>query len=145
MSAATSGGYIPEERGFFDSGLLRFQLRRQGTAQLRMRGQSMSPLLPPGTRATLRPMKPAESLRGAIVAVDRGERVVVHRVAVADGTKIVTRGLSARLPDPVSERSAVIGVVCAGGSPYLTERTLQIAATAITLSIRGLRILRGRW
>ncbi len=129
----------------FDATLLRHQLRHTGVAALRMQGKSMSPLLPEGVRVTLRPVQTGEPLRGAIVAVDVGPMVVVHRVVEAAGATVVTQGLRARLPDRPVSRSSVIGVVCGRDGWPIFETHLRAAAWAWTLSIRSLRALRSRW
>lgn len=105
----------------------------------------MAPVLPAGATAKLRPLEPGERLLGAIVAVDCGPKVVVHRVVEVRGTTIVTQGLSARDPDAPTRRSSIIGVVCKRDGWPISESHLRTAASAWTLSIRSLRALRKRW
>lgn len=132
------------DRGTFDAALLRHRLRRRGEASLLMRGRSMAPLFPEGSRVKLRPLTGGETLRGAIVAVERGQKVVVHRVVSVDGATIVTRGLNARSSDDPTSRGAVIGVVCEREGWPAKELHLRRAATAWTLSLRSFRALRRR-
>ena len=133
------------DRGVFDCALLRHQLRHTGEATLRMLGQSMSPLLPMGAMVKLRPVKPSENLRGAIVAMDWGPKVVVHRVIEARGATIVSQGLNAPEPDQAISRESIIGVVCHRDGWPVSEMHLRTAASAWTMSVRSLRALRNRW
>lgn len=132
------------EEGVIDCALLRHQLRHTGEATLRMLGQSMSPLLPMGAMVKLRPVRPGEDLRGAIVAVDWGPKVIVHRVIEARGATIVTQGLNAPEPDQAISRESAIGVVCQRDGWPIKEMHLRTAASAWTISVRGLRALRNR-
>lgn len=133
------------DSGLFDTKVLRHRLSRTGEASLRMCGKSMAPLLPEGVTAKLRPLKPTEKLRGAIVAVDYGPKVVVHRVVEERGQVVVTQGLNAREPDSPTSRDRIIGVVCERDGWPVSETHLRTAASAWTLSIRSLRALRRRW
>lgn len=143
LSAGPASASI--DSAVFDTAVLRHRLRRTGEATLRMCGKSMAPLLPAGVTAKLRPLRPGEKLQGAIVAVDCGPKVVVHRVVQVRGTTVVTQGLSAQDPDAPTSLSAIIGVVCERDGWPVSESHLRTAASAWTLSVRSLRALRKRW
>lgn len=94
------------------SEFLRHCLRRGRRAGLRVCGHSMSPLLPAGSRVLLRPLRATEALKGALVAVDCGSKVVVHRVDTIERGLVRTRGLKARSCDRPVRRRQIVGVVC---------------------------------
>ncbi len=104
----------------------------------------MFPLLPNGARAQLRLVKEGESLRGAIVAVELGAQVVVHRVVRESSKTLVTRGITSPKEDVPTPLSAVVGVVYERSGLWLSEPALHRSAAALTFAVRGLRALARR-
>ncbi len=104
----------------------------------------MAPLLPDGSVATLRPVRDKERLYGAIVAIEIGQQVVVHRVALETENAIATRGIASPKFDPPVPKSAVIGVVCERSGLALSESALGRGAGALSIAYRGLRALARR-
>lgn len=114
---------------------LRAQLARHGAASLRIRGGSMRPLIASGALVELRPLHRGERLVGAIVAVDAGELVVVHRVCREAGAALQTRGIARDAADPWWPRDAVIGVVSAvrGSAAARSETALRVLCAAAAM------------
>mgnify|MGYP003655246535 CR=1 FL=1 len=127
-----------------DAEVLRTRLRQDGHTTLRMRGNSMFPLLPSGSKAHLRPVAAGESLRGAIVAVELGKQVVVHRVMKSTSGALVTQGIASPTQDAPIPSEAVVGVVCEGVGWNLSEPALRHSASALMIAMRGLRALSRR-
>ncbi len=128
-----------------DAEVLRTRLRDTGRAVLRMQGQSMSPLLPHGTQATLRPVARGEELCGAIVAIEFGEQVVVHKVIESGHGTVRTQGIASSKSDAPTPHHAVVGVVCERVGWPLSERVLRRVATALLHTRSRLRaVLRRR-
>ena len=127
-----------------DAEVLRTRLHQEGHTTLRMRGNSMFPLLPSGTEAHLRPVAAGEQLRGAIVAVELGKQVVVHRVMKTKAGTLVTQGIASPTQDAPVPSEAVVGVVCEGVGWNLSEPALRHSASALMLAMRGLRALSRR-
>lgn len=103
----------------------------------------MRPMLPVGARVELRPLRPGESLTGAIVAVDAGELVVVHRVRRDAGHALQTQGIARHVADPWWPRDAVIGVASSvqsrGGAALRSEAVLRaLCAAAVAAQLRWL-------
>lgn len=120
---------------------LRRSLALRGEARVRLCSGSMRPILPAGAVANLRAVKAGETLRGAIVAVDAGERVLVHRVVAETRAEVTTRGIASRRRDPRWPRGRIIGVVSSAHGGKSGERTLRWAALVASVAYR-LRHLR---
>jgi hypothetical protein len=101
----------------------------------------MRPVAPVGSLVRLRPVAPGEALRGAIVAVDAGDRVVIHRVVRCTATEVVTRGIASRRPDPPRPRAQVLGVVAAASGVPAGEGVLRAAAAAAAFAYRVRQVL----
>ncbi len=127
-----------------DADYLRTRLLECGEATLRMRGHSMFPLLPQGSRAFLRPRTEQEDLRGAIVALEVGRQVVVHRVLRCHAGLIHTHGLSTSKRDQPSNERALIGIVSRREGWNSTESMIRNAASALVCTRRVLHAL-SRW
>lgn len=88
-------------------------LKRHGSEFLtRFDGRSMEPTIPSGAEVLLR--CPADEAVGSVVAVARGDLVIVHRIVAraADGRWLLTRGDAHALPDPpLVAADALIGSV----------------------------------
>jgi len=127
-----------------DAEVLIGRLQTRGHATLSMRGHSMFPLLPHGSRAVLRPVTQGECLRGAIVAFTTGEKVVVHKVIHTTSALVVTQGIASTRCDAPSPHDAVIGVVCNRRGWPLSELTLKHASSIFMATIRGIRSFKHR-
>lgn len=127
-----------------DAEVLRARLRETGEAVLRMQGSSMSPLLPNGSRAKLRPTQENERLQGAIVAIEVGQQVVVHQVVACGKSSIITQGIASPYQDAPTTRTDVVGVVCERMDLRLSEHALRKTSSVLMRAWSGLRRLRGR-
>gem|GEM_PF-5163713 len=115
---------------------------------LRVRGRSMTPLVPEGSRVRLRSVSRNESLRGAVVAVDTGSYVAVHRVTRARANRIRTQGIARAQPDPEWSKGDVIGVACSVASPGCawrieSEQRLRTLGRVAAVGARIYRAMRG--
>jgi hypothetical protein len=97
----------------------------------------MRPIARAGTLVRLRPVARGEDLRGAIVAVDAGDLVIVHRVEKVSATHVFTRGIASQHPDPPWQRDRVIGVVTAAGAFLTGQRLLRGAAAVASVTFRS--------
>jgi hypothetical protein len=123
---------------------LRRMLDAWGVASIRIRSDSMRPLVRSGMLVRLRPAAPGERLRGAVVAVDAGERVIVHRVVREISGTVTTRGIASRHADPPWPRDRVIGVASAAGG-WKSERALRWAAAVASITYRLYRLVPRHW
>lgn len=108
---------------------LRRSLAAAGRASVRIRSDSMRPIVRTGAVVRLRPMVAGERLRGAIVAVDAGDRVLVHRVVADTRAGVITRGIASLRMDPPWPRERIIGVMVAA-------EWLRWAAAAASVAYR---------
>ena len=129
----------------FDAASIRSQLRQRQRAGLRMQGSSMSPVLPHGCYAHVRPLRRDEDLVGALVALDCDGKVVVHRVFASDRNEVHTHGIAGTKVDAPIQAERVLGVVCGRGrfvGGRTQEPALRAAASAWTRLRRAPRALR---
>ena len=134
-------------RSSLTASVLRRQLATERSAVLRVRGRSMTPLVPEGSRVRLRSVARNESLRGAVVAVDTGSYVAVHRVTRARANLVRTQGIARATPDPEWSTGDVIGVACSVASPggawrIGSERRLRTLGTLAAAGARMYRAMR---
>jgi hypothetical protein len=123
---------------------LRRLLAASGVATLRIHSDSMRPIARSGTLVALRSAAPDERLRGAVVAMDAGERVIVHRAVRASAAWVTTRGIASRHADPPWPRDRVIGVVSTAGR-WKSERALRWAAAVASITYRIYRLVPPPW
>jgi len=125
---------------------IRRAIEASGRAEVRIRGRSMWPVLRDGDSVELRAARAGEPLRGAIVAIDGGERVVVHRVVGENGDRLRTHGVARRSPDPETSRAAVLGVVSARRGRWLLvpASALCAAASLASAALASVRAVRSR-
>lgn len=124
---------------------IRRAIEASGRAEVRIRGRSMWPVFRDGDSVELRAARADEPLRGAIVAIDGGERVVVHRVVGESGDRLRTHGVARRSPDPETSRAAVLGVVSARrGRVPVPDPLLRLAASLVCAALGSLRAVRRR-
>ncbi len=106
----------------------------------------MRPLVPEGARVRLRPVEDDEDLAGAMVAVDTGSYVAVHRVTSTARGTVRTQGIARDTPDPEWAATDIIGVACAvagpGGWSIDSERGLRALAGLSMASRRVYRVYR---
>lgn len=91
--------------------LLREALERGARATLRVTGGSMWPLLAAGDRVDLGTPRPKELRPGAVVCVERGSDLVVHRIVAVRGGRIRTRGDRSLVGDAWLPLERVVGRV----------------------------------
>ncbi|HOU55181.1 MAG TPA: hypothetical protein PLQ97_14730 [Myxococcota bacterium] len=137
--------------------MVREHLGKGRRISLRTGGLSMIPLLPPGVLLTLRPLDPGEVPGpGSLVALVVQDHLVCHllrdRRKTPSGTEIQTAGLLPDHPDPWTDVSEVLGIVCevrlgSRALPVSSEafRAWQTLARQLAPSLRvlkrGLRLL----
>lgn len=86
-------------------------LARDGETWVREATLSMSPLIRPGDEVCLVRLDPGRINRGALVACQRGNELILHRVLARTEAGVVTKGDALALPDsPVGWEQVVAGV-----------------------------------
>lgn len=76
---------------------------------------SMEPTIRTGSLIIMK--KEPDYKEGAIITYDNGEKLITHRIVEKKGDKIVTQGDANSLPDPIFEKSQIIGRVTAASYP----------------------------
>ena len=146
-------------------GMVREQVGKGLDVELRLRGRSMLPLLPPGVVLVLRATRPGDLRPGALVVFERAGRLICHRIesAAGDGAdaRLTTRGTFLPHADapltPAALVATVVGlrigkrVVPIDGPAFATwarvilPSTALLAATAAIASRTLPAWLRGWW
>lgn len=111
------------------------------TIESTVKGTSMGPVLPPGSRIRI-DMSPREGCRvGEVVAFVGGNQLVVHRVVHAGRAYVLTRGDARLAPDTPVKREQILGPVSAVARdgrwddlpPPAKRRGLALACAAVVL------------
>ena len=112
-------------------------LAADGGFDVAIRGASMEPRLPDGTRLHLR--RPGLLLPGDVVAIRSGERLLVHRILGAaprkGGWRLLTQGDAAPRPDGWLDPAGIIGVADLPCPPILRLKALAGFGLAL---VRGI-------
>ena len=91
--------------------LVKEVLTRDGEAWVREATLSMSPLIRPGDEVCLVRPDPGRINRGALIACQRGEELVLHRVLARTDAAVMTKGDALVSPDaPIGWEQVVAGV-----------------------------------
>ena len=88
-------------------------LARHGAVWVREASRSMSPLIRPGDEARLVPLEPRRITRGALIAWQREERLLLHRVLASNEAGVITKGDALASPDPLVGWDDVVACVVA--------------------------------
>lgn len=86
-------------------------LSRDGAVWVHEFSDSMAPLVRAGDRLCLVPAAPTDIRRGQLVAISRGDQLVVHRVVSRGVTTVVTKGDGLSCRDAPVPLTAVVGRV----------------------------------
>ncbi len=97
----------PPADGF--NGLIREALGLGREVRIKALGNSMHPLIPHGSVIELAPLPRAPRI-GEIVAAQRGEKLLIHRVHAVDGTIITLMGDCSLRPDRPFGPRDILGV-----------------------------------
>lgn len=111
-------------------------LRREGAVWVREASPSMCPFIRPGDELRLTPADPARIVRGALVASERANRLVVHRVIACDAAGVLTKGDALVAPDPATPWALIVARVVALRRP--SGRVVSLDAFPWPLVNRGL-------
>ncbi len=141
--------------------MVREQVGKGLAVELRLRGRSMLPVLPPGVVLLLRSARGTDLEPGAVVVFERGGRMICHRVESVAGApgdlRLTTRGVfldRADAPVPLEALVAVVvGVRIGGrtvpldGPAFAAWTRLVEPATAGVAAAAGLarRLVPARW
>ncbi|MFI5339009.1 MAG: hypothetical protein ACHQ7N_04130 [Candidatus Methylomirabilales bacterium] len=88
-------------------------LARHGAVWVREASRSMSPLIRPGDEVRLVPLEPLRITRGALIAWQQEERLLLHRVLAWDKAGVITKGDALASPDPLVGWDDVVARVAA--------------------------------
>lgn len=111
------------------------------TIESQVRGGSMGPCLPPGSRIRIDMSPGAEYPVGQVVAFVGGNVVVVHRIVYSGRDHVLTRGDARLAPDTPVSRDQILGPVRAVAregewreiTPAAARGTLARAGAAVAL------------
>jgi len=105
------GAWSPGAKAAVATSLVMEVLARDGEAWVREATLSMSPLIRPGDEVRLVRPDPGRINRGALIACQRGEGLVLHRVLARTDAGVVIKGDALASPDPpVGWEQVVAGV-----------------------------------
>ena len=90
--------------------VLRDALAQDGRCRLPLRGDSMTPTLPPACEIEIVPLTDAPA-PGALLVFALGGGLVAHRLARRAGDRFICQGGNRRAPDPPLARGQVLGEV----------------------------------
>jgi len=93
--------------------LLQQALAREGRFRWRLRGDSMTPALPPGCQIEIVPL-PARVRLGDVIVFASGATLIAHRLVARGHNHWITQGDNRRAPDPPLRPGQALGLVSAG-------------------------------
>ena len=107
------GAWSPGAKAAVATSLVMEVLARDGEAWVREATLSMSPLIRPGDEVCLVRPDPGHINRGALIACQRAEGLVLHRVLARTDAGVVTKGDALASPDPPVGWGQVVAGVAA--------------------------------
>ena len=118
--------WSPGAKAAVATSLVKEVLARDGEAWVREATLSMSPLIRPGDEVCLIRPDPGRINRGALIACQRGEGLVLHRVLARTDAGVVTKGDALASPDASVGWEQVVAAVAALRRPGKPEADLTV-------------------
>jgi hypothetical protein len=120
------GAWSPGAKAAVATSLVTEVLARDGATWVREASLSMSPIIRPGDEVCLIHPDPERITRGALVAWQRGEGLVLHRVLARTDAGVVTKGDALASPDPPVGWGQVVAGVAALRRAGKSEADLNV-------------------